>query len=254
MRNKTNIGLVEYVKAQLGKPYWYGTYGQTATEELYNSKAEQYKKTGYYTKWDDYPTQYGQRVHDCSGLIDGYIMSDTPTSKPVYNKAYDYSANGLLTASKEKGTIDTIPELEGVCVFYDGHVGVYVGNGYVIEARGHKYGVVKTRLKDRPWKHWGKHPLIEYLEPEKVIETKEVDTVTIDLPVLKKGMKNIEAIKTLQRLLKSYSYKGKDGKPLEIDGSFGGNTQYAVREYQADEKLKVDGIVGKDTWTALLIK
>ena len=43
-----------------------------------------------------------------------------------------------------------------------GHVGIYVGNGEVIEARGHLYGVVKTKLKDRPWTDWGKLRWLEY--------------------------------------------------------------------------------------------
>ncbi len=38
MATKTNTGLVKYAKAQLGLPYWYGTYGNTATEALYKAK------------------------------------------------------------------------------------------------------------------------------------------------------------------------------------------------------------------------
>ena len=41
---KTNIGLVEYAKAQLGLPYWYGTYGQISSEELYKRKKAQYPR------------------------------------------------------------------------------------------------------------------------------------------------------------------------------------------------------------------
>lgn len=62
----------------------------------------------------------------------------------------------------ETGNIKTIPELPGVLVFMPGHVGVYIGNGEVIEARGHLYGVVKTKLKDRPWYDWGKLRWLEY--------------------------------------------------------------------------------------------
>lgn len=43
-----------------------------------------------------------------------------------------------------------------------GHVGIYAGKGEVIEARGHEYGVVVTKLSERPWKNWGKCPFIEY--------------------------------------------------------------------------------------------
>ena len=44
----------------------------------------------------------------------------------------------------------------------DGHVGVYIGNGDVIEARGTAYGVVKTRLSNRSWTYWYKSLWITY--------------------------------------------------------------------------------------------
>lgn len=161
---KTNKGLVAYAKAQLGLPYWYGTFGQTGTAELHASKVKQYPQ--YYnwtgTKYDNFKSQYGKRVHDCVGLIKGYLWSDTPTSKPKYNVAQDVSANGMRGACKVKGDIKTMPDELGVLVFMDGHVGVYIGNGEVIEARGHEYGVVKTKLSARPWKWWGKCPWIDY--------------------------------------------------------------------------------------------
>ena len=28
---KTNVGLVDYARNQLGRPYWYGTFGNKAT-------------------------------------------------------------------------------------------------------------------------------------------------------------------------------------------------------------------------------
>lgn len=157
---KTNTALVEYAKAQLGLPYWYGTFGQTGTADLYTYKKKQYPQ--YYKSWNDFPTQYGKRVHDCVGLIKGYLWSDTATSKPVYNSKQDVSANGMLSKCLEKGKIATMPDIPGVLVFMNGHVGVYIGGGEVIEARGHEYGVVKTKLKARPWVNWGKCPWIEY--------------------------------------------------------------------------------------------
>ncbi|MGN0667452.1 MAG: hypothetical protein ACI4KF_13130 [Huintestinicola sp.] len=65
----------------------------------------------------------------------------------------------------EKGDIGTMPDILGVLVFMNGHVGIYIGSGEVIEARGHEYGVVKTKLGSRPWKWWGKCPYIEYAAP-----------------------------------------------------------------------------------------
>ena len=173
-QNKTAIGLVEYAKAQLGKPYWYGTFGNTSTEELYSTKRKQYPK--YYTA-RDFTNQYNLRVHDCVGLIKGYLWSDTHTSTPKYNSAQDKSADGMYNSSKEKGSIDTIPEIVGLLVWRKGHIGVYIGNGYVIEARGHSYGVVKTRLKDRNFTHWCKCPYITYGVTSKTEHKKTVEQV-----------------------------------------------------------------------------
>lgn len=171
MKEKTAIGLAEYAKAMLGKPYWYGTFGNTSTEELYNTKRKQYPK--YYTA-RDFVKQYNQRVHDCVGLIKGYLWSETTTSTPKYNASQDKSADGMYSASKEKGSIDTIPEIVGLLVWRKGHIGVYIGNGYVIEARGHSYGVVKTRLKDRNFTNWCKCPYITY---EVTLKTENKKTV-----------------------------------------------------------------------------
>lgn len=159
---KTNKGLVAYALAQLGRPYWYGTFGQTASPALLAAKRRQYPR--YYTA-QDFPSQYGKRVHDCVGIVKGYMWSDGPHAKPVYlaNNFPDVSANGLLSICVERGDIKTIPEVVGVCVFMSGHVGVYIGGGFVVEARGHAYGVVKTRLAARPWRQWGKIPVLQYL-------------------------------------------------------------------------------------------
>lgn len=61
------------------------------------------------------------------------------------------------------------------------------------------------------------------------------------MTTIKRGSKG-EAVKELQTLL--------DG--LEVDGIFGKLTEAAVKEYQKANGLKVDGIVGCDTWSRLL--
>ena len=172
MATKTNSGLVAYAKAQVGLPYWYGTFGQTASESLYNSKAKQYASKGYYTKWTDYDTQYGKRVHDCVGLIKGYIWSASATATPVYNSAQDKSACGMYTASSSdhRGKIATFPAAAGLLLYKSTsssnasgihHVGVYGGDGYVYEAKGHEEGVVKTAYKKSDWQFWSQCPYCE---------------------------------------------------------------------------------------------
>ena len=73
-------------------------------------------------------------------------------------------------------------------------------------------------------------------------------TVKIELDVLRKGSKG-EQVGTLQILLKA---KGYDIGKYGVDKDFGGDTDKAVRKYQKDNGLEVDGVVGKDTWTSLL--
>lgn len=166
---KTNKSLVEYAKAQLGRPYWYGTFGNVATVDLY-----QYKRTQYpdmYKSWSDFPNQYGQRVHDCVGLIKGHLWSDTPESVPKYVGSQDVSAYGMYKASTQKGVIGEFPYTNGALVYasssssYMGihHVGVYCSDGYVYEAKGHQYGVVKTKFRLQDWQYWSLCPFITYL-------------------------------------------------------------------------------------------
>lgn len=161
---KNNIGLVDYCRAQLGRPYWYGTFGQLATKALHDNRKKTYP--GYY-KDNDYPQQYGQKVHDCIGLVKGYMWTDGADSTHyVYqsNGFSDMSADMCYNHCTRKGIgIGTMPDIPGVLVFMQGHVGVYVGNGEVIEARGHRFGVVVTKLKERPWKRWALLDEIQYV-------------------------------------------------------------------------------------------
>jgi cell wall-associated NlpC family hydrolase len=157
---KTNTGLVEYARAQLGLPYWYGTYGQTASASLFAQKQKQYPN--YYTA-SDFPSQYGKRVHDCVGLIKGYLWSDTSTGMPKYNKDEDHGVSGFKALCAEKGGMAALPELPGALVFKGSdHVGIYEGGGYVLEAKGHAYGVIRSPIAATPWTDWGKCPWITY--------------------------------------------------------------------------------------------
>lgn len=138
-----------------------------ATESLLRQKSAQYP-TQY--KWTDFIEQYGQRVHDCVGLIKGYLWSENSNSTPIYNSKQDKDVSGMKANCTETGNIKTIPELPGVLVFMEGHVGIYIGNGKVIEARGHAYGVVETNLVGRGWTKWGKLDWITYVGDEEMTE------------------------------------------------------------------------------------
>ena len=66
-------------------------------------------------------------------------------------------------------------------------------------------------------------------------------------PLLKKGAKG-EWVKKLQEMLVEAGY---DVGPAGTDGDFGNDTYYAVRRFQIEHNLEVDGEVGDNTWAAL---
>lgn len=73
------------------------------------------------------------------------------------------------------------------------------------------------------------------------------DTPTINYPLLKKGAKG-EWVRKLQEMLLEAGY---DVGPSGADGDFGNDTYYAVRRFQIEHNLEVDGEAGDNTWAAL---
>ena len=64
-------------------------------------------------------------------------------------------------------------------------------------------------------------------------------------PTIRNGSRG-NFVRILQYLLNWY------GANLSVDGVFGGGTQVAVQQFQRENGLTVDGIVGKNTWNKLL--
>ena len=68
-----------------------------------------------------------------------------------------------------------------------------------------------------------------------------------DTPLLASGASGAE-VAALQQALSIYSSEDPATNPGAIDGSFGSMTESAVRAYQGDRGVAVDGVVGDDTW------
>ena len=153
--------------------YVWGTYGSILTESLLNYKIQQYPDgVGQYaafirSHW------LNRRCTDCVGLIKGYGWLDASTGAIRYgtNGMPDYGANTMYRAATQAGVsgqdygpISTMPDIVGLAVHMNGHIGVYIGNGCVIEAANTSTGVIKTQLAGRGWSSWCKIPYIDYLE------------------------------------------------------------------------------------------
>lgn len=236
--------------------YVYGTFGQELTKNLINQKAIQYaynapRKVMYLNALRSKGTEY---AFDCVGLIKSYLWGGY--GKVKYNAKQDVSANGMLNVAKKKGSIKTLPEVEGILVQMDGHIGIYIGGGYVIECtpnrtfakqNHHAGGVCKTKLSARRWTSWCECPWITYeteKQPKAKTTTDSKKTYSGTYPSLgKKGYLSKgdtgENVKKLQKFLKWCI-----GEKLEVDGSFGAKTEKAVKKYQKEYKLTVDGMFG----------
>ncbi len=82
------------------------------------------------------------------------------------------------------------------------------------------------------------------------IDAGHTETYTIGRPLLQYGSSG-NSVKFLQALLvEKGAYYGTDWS--QVDGQFGDGTRAAVIRFQRGHRLGADGIVGPNTWSALL--
>lgn len=261
----TNIDFVNFLKRMVGQPYWYGTCVYNCTASLLASKAKQYPSHYVSSRMVKYNTAIVNKCvcADCVGLGKGFIWSNggvgvieaigtgqTIVRKYASNGCPDKSANGMFTYAKSigknYGTINTIPEIPGLAVRKDGHVGYYIGNGEVVEAYGFAKGIIITKLKDRPWTDWYEFPGIQYTSKANDTTSEEqLKEYKLGSRTLRSGYSGTD-VKELQELLVELDYE------TPVDGYYKDKTIAAVKAFQKDNNLAIDGLAGKKTFAALL--
>lgn len=149
---KVRIPLLE------GWGYIYGQWGAVWTKEK-QAAATREMTVKYGSKW------IGKMVTDCSGLVRWALaqLGEEGHHHATYLYSIDCSPKGkMLNGARTDGQ----PLRPGSLVFLQGaepkihHVGVYVGNGEVIEAKGTQAGVVLSDLSR--WDHWGELKMVDY--------------------------------------------------------------------------------------------
>lgn len=175
----------------------------------------------------------------CSKMIEGFKAigcwkeNDDYTPKPGDIMFYDWQDNGK---GENKGNPD--------------HVGIVekVEGNQITVIEGNKNEAVARRYLTVNGRYIRGYGLPKYLTTTNNNKPTNEVKVMIELTQLKNGMTGPQ-VKTLQRLLNALGYSvGSYG----VDGSFGPATVKAVRNFQKAKGLTQDGIVGKQTWTALL--
>ena len=69
------------------------------------------------------------------------------------------------------------------------------------------------------------------------------DGAATGIDVLQQGASG-PGVRDLQKQLQRLGYTGHDGQALKVDGDFGANTEFAVRAFQREHHLQVDGRAG----------
>ena len=258
---------VAWLKAQAAarRPYWYGTTYVPCTEALLRSKSKQYPSHYGASRMARYRADIAanQTCGDCvGGAIKGAAWSELGAHKAQYasNGVPDTSADGMFAFCKRQGAdwgaISTLPERPGVALRRSGHVGVYIGGGQAVEWRGFNYGCVITRLRDRDWTHWYELPWVDYAAtPGNGSDNGSNATpgtgstpALLGQRLLKRGCTG-EDVRQLQQALMSLGY---DLPRYGADGSFGGETEAALRAMQTASSIAPDGQYGDGSHAALM--
>ena len=166
--DKNNLDLVKWAQMAYDNKWGYvwGSHGNVLTA----NELKRLEKTfgSHVTDKEEYIKSHwlGRRTSDCVGLIKGYGWYDETSGTIKYgtNGMKDVTADGMFNSAVEKGPISTMPDIPGIAVWHQGHIGVYIGNGYVIHAANTYDGVIKTPITSSGWTHWLKVPYINYIE------------------------------------------------------------------------------------------
>lgn len=233
--------------------YIYGTAGVMWTEAKQKAATRE-QTVKYGAQW------IGHMVEDCSGAF-------VRAFKALGSSIYHGSNTMYLRYCTDKGKLkngkraDGEPLKPGTAVFVwnaedqkYGHVGLYVGDGLVIEAAGTRQGVIQGKVSNSKWTNWGELKGVDYtgggggvapVNPDD--DPGEYHPLPHNRPTLRKGSVG-QAVKELQQMLLERGY---DLGICGADGDFGKATENAVKKFQRDHGLTADGVVGKKTWAAL---
>ena len=255
--------------------YMYAAYGFKVTDATIADKAKQ-NCNGWYTSKriktlqkvaNQNPPTWG---FDCVNLLKAIFWGwcgDTSKvkggSKYGINTVPDTNADGLFAKCTGKtADFSNIEPMEAV--WLKGHIGVYIGDGLVVECSPKWANCVQiTYLKNigtvsgyngRTWTKHGKLPWIKYsgktettakpeaTKPETAKAYKLGDRVLKRKTTMMKGAD----VEDLQKRLKALGYDCG-----EIDGEFGKNTEKGVKAFQKAAGIKVDGSFGPESFKAL---
>lgn len=174
-----------------------------------------------------------------TGQIDDVMAH---TGGTVYSVGYGSSAGNYIKIQVEDGAIMVYYHLKEKPTLKKGQA---VQQGQIIGRVG------ATGNAKGPHLHWGIQKDGKWIDPEPYLDRDYIEpprTITLELPVLKKGDKG-DTVEALQLLLIGNDC---DCGPEGADGSLGGATDRALRRYQTNHGLAVGAGCDAATWASLM--
>lgn len=230
-----------FALSRVGCPYIYGGTGQFCTPAYREARAAQYPKYAgkiaancprlsgkdsscALCRWWDESAKQGKRAYDCAQLARAVMKAAGVELLSGANTQWQ------KTPWARRGSIDTLPERRLALLYRNdgtrmGHTGVSLGDGTLVHAKGHDFGVVRESLGGPAFTHWG-IPAGLYeaaqLPPEDPLDAACASP-------LKKGDAG-RAVSALQMLLNIAS-----GAGLTVDGKYGDKTDAAAQAFLQDK-------------------
>lgn len=234
----------DYLQAQVGAAYVYGATGKPCTPGLRRAQIAQYPDFApQITRYcpvlsGTQPTcagcKYnGKKAFDCAQLnrraAEAAGLSLPSGAKSQFNRG-DWESGGPI----EELPLDQVAYLYRRSGNDVPHTGVYTGDGYVVDARGHASGVMRSLLHSYKWTDY------KILRGQGSTSNKEVVAVDRTLQVIK-GVPLMRGQDVLE-LQAALVHRGYSVGSKGPDGVYGWDTEAAVRAWQRAEGLPVDGI------------
>ena len=250
-REKASNDSLDDPQANAGKGNWTKYARDLAAAGYYNGNKNGYAWCDCFVDWcffEAYGPVEGQRIQCQAGDLGAAC---------VYSAQY-YMKHGRYGQDPKPG--------DQVFFNTDGginHTGIVVEvtASKIVTVEGNSADQVQKRTYDRGSARiagYG-HPLYDEVTPTSATDVPpslEEKLVAVELPLLKNGSVS-NAVKNVQALLIQHGYAcgGRIVAGREVpDGEFGPTTEKAVMCFQESKNLTADGIMGADTWKALLTR
>lgn len=202
--------------------------------------------------------------YDCSSFV---IECWNHAGIPVKVNGASYTGN-MLSAFLKSGfhtvDINTQKLQKGdVLLNVQHHTALYIGNNQIVQATIAENGTIHGKSGDQtggeigiysyynfPWDYVLRYNPPEEIptDPDEFINYGDSHFDNVQLPMLKIGYYG-PAVSAMQAALAYHGFLSVS----KITGGFGTETEKAIKQFQKQHKLEIDGICGINTWTELIL-